>query len=85
MAVARWAVTDGPELPRRTVWRPRYAWNPTRRTAPTLGQRIDRRSRWSIQARTASARMSRPRIAATPRWIHSSQAFVSPSSGRTRP
>ena len=81
IAAARCAVTDSPLLPRRTVSRPSHAWKPTRPTAPSDGQRIERRSRWSRMARTARPRISKPMITATVRWIHSIQAFGSPSAG----
>ena len=54
---------------------PSHAWNPTSTTAAIDGQRIERRSRWSRTARTASPRISKPMSAATVRWIHSIQAF----------
>ena len=75
MAAARCAVTDSPELLRRTVSRPSQAWKPTSSTAASVGHRIERRSRWSTQARMARPRISKPMIAATVRWIHSSHAW----------
>ena len=78
-------MTDSPLLPRRTVSRPSHAWNPTSATAPSDGQRIDRRSRWSRTARTASPRISKPMITATVRWTHSIQAFGVVEGGSSWP
>src|SRR4051794_13808127 len=80
-----WAVTDSPELLSRTVSRPSHAWNPTRITAAMLGHRIDRRSRWSFQAKNATPRIRNPMTAATERWIHSIHAFGSSVGGMTCP
>ncbi len=83
MAAARWASTDVPVLLTRTVSRPSHAWNSTSSTANRLGHRIDRRSRWSFQARNATARIIRPMTEAIARWTHSHHAFVSSSGGST--
>jgi hypothetical protein len=42
IAAARCAVTDSPELLRRTVSRPSHAWKPTSSTAAIDGMRIER-------------------------------------------
>ena len=68
-------MTDSPELLRRTVSRPSHAWNPTSSTAAIDGHRIERRSRWSFQARNATPRIMNPMTAAIVRWIHSSHAL----------
>ena len=85
IALARWAVTDSPLLPRRTVSRPSQAWKPTSPTAAERRPQEERRSRWSRTARTARPRISKPMTTATVRWIHSIQAFVSPSDGMSWP
>ena len=72
---SRWAVTDSPLLPRRTVSRPSQAWNPTSATAASDGQSSEGRSRWSTTARIARPRISKPMSAAIVRCTHSIQAF----------
>ena len=83
IAAARCAVTDSPLLPRRTVSRPSHAWNPTRATPASDGQRIDGRSRCERRAIAASPSMRTPISAATVRCVHSSQTW-NPWSGRGR-
>ena len=85
-AAARWAVTDSPLLPRRTVSRPSQAWNPTSADRAE-GRPEDRRRGRGGRGRPGrpAPRISKPMTAATVRWIHSIQAFGSSSGGRSWP